>query len=325
MMQGGVDCPNLPAFFCRLPLKRHSHVEDIFDSPDLYRSVLETLPVGVFLADRKRMVRFWNRGAERLVGYLAHEAVGQDGSGHWLDPCDRHGQTLVGNHDPITVTLTNGHPQQCLAYFRHRNGNRVAVRMHTAPILENNDAIAGALVVFEEGFVFREESSGPPMYGCLDSATGIPSHRLTHAVLHECMADLENSRYGFGLVRLRVLGLDEFRSKHGIQSAFPILRTAAQTLRHSLDPGIFVGRWGEDEFIIVLPSANHMSTVAAADMVWSMVSRSEVTWWGDSFPIQAVVTYTVAQREDQLAKLLNGLEPAHAVAAGRAIGMAAGS
>jgi PAS domain S-box-containing protein len=298
-------------------------VQNFFDNLDLYRTVLETLPVGVFIADRKHVIRFWNHGAERLAGYLAHEAVGQDGSGPWLDPCDRHGQTLVGDHDPLTVTLTNGHPQQCLAYFRHRNGNRVAVHLQTSPILENNDAIAGAVVVFEEGFMFREETSGPPMYGCLDSATGIPSHRLTRAVLNECVADLEHSRNGFGLLRLRVLGLDEFRSKHGIQSAFPILRTAAQTLRHSLDPGIFVGRWGEDEFIIILPSANHMSTLAVADTVWSMVSRSEVTWWGDSFPIQAVVAYTVAQSGDQLAKLLNRLEPAHAAAAGCAIGAAA--
>ena len=296
-------------------------MENFFDRTDLYRTVLETLPVGVFIVDRKRQIRFWNRGAERLVGYLAHAAVGQDGSGPWLDPCDRHGHTLVGDHDPLTVTLTNGHPQECLAYFRHRNGNRVAVHLQTSAILEN-DVIAGAVVVFEEGFMFREESSGPPMYGCLDSATGIPSHRLTRAVLNECLAD-ENSRHGFGLLRLRVLGLDEFRSKHGIQSAFPILRTAAQTLRHSLDPGIFVGRWGEDEFIIVLPSANHMTTLVAADTVWSLVSRSEVTWWGDSFPIQAVVTYTVAQPGDQLAKLLNGLEPAHAAAAGCSIGAAA--
>lgn len=299
-------------------------MENFFDNPDLYRTVLEALPVGVFIADRKRLVRFWNRSAERLVGHLAHTAVGQDASGPLLDPCDRKGQRLARDHDPITFTLTSGHPQQCLAYFRHRNGNRVAVRMQTSPILENNDAIAGVAVVFEEGFMFREDSSGPPMYGCLDSATGIPSHRLTRAVLNECLAELENSRRGFGLVRVRVLGLDEFRSKHGIQSAFPLLRTAAQTLHHSLDPGIFVGRWGEDEFIIVLPSANHMSTLVAAETVWSMISRSEVTWWGDSFPIQAVVTYTVAQPGDQLAKLLNGLEPGHAVAAGRAIGVAAG-
>jgi GGDEF domain-containing protein len=133
---------------------------------------------------------------------------------------------------------------------------------------------------------------------------------------------MDSSHKGFGLLRIRVLGLDEFRAKHGIQSAAPHLRTTAQTLRHSLDPEIFLGRWGEDEFIMVLPSANRVTTVAAAEVAHSLVEKSEVSWWGDRFQVQAVVTYTVAQPGDEMDKLLNGLEPAHAAAAGRAVGAA---
>jgi hypothetical protein len=45
--------------------------------------------------------------------------------------------------------------------------------------------------------------------------------------------------------------------------------------------------------------------------------------WGDRFPVQVVVMYTVAQPGDALEQLLNGLEPAHAGAAGRVVGAAA--
>jgi len=38
--------------------------------------------------------------------------------------------------------------------------------------------------------------------------------------------------------------------------------------------------------------------------------------------VQAAVMYAVAQPGDTLEKLLNGLEPAHAAAAGRAVGAA---
>ena len=158
------------------------------------------------------------------------------------------------------------------------------------------------------------------MYGCLDPATGIPSYQLTRAVLNECIAGMERSRTGFGLLRVRILGLDEFRAKHGIQSHLPFLRAAAHTLRHSLDPEIFLGRWGEDEFIVVLPSTNPLTTVAASETVWSLITHSDVSWWGDHFPVPAVVTYGVAQPGDQLEALLNGLEPTHAAKTGRSIG-----
>lgn len=292
----------------------------LFDNPDLYRSLLEDLPVGIYILDRQRRVRFWNRGAEHLTGHLAHEAVGQDGIAHLLEPCDRKGRELGGDHGPITATLANGCSQQFSAYFRHKSGHRIAVRVRTRPVLENTDVIAGAMVLFEEAFTFRDDSSGPPMYGCLDGPTGVPSDRLTRAVLSECVAGMERSHRGFGLIRIRVLGLDEFRARHGIQSAFPLLRTTAQTIRHSLDPEIFLGRWGEDEFILILPSANRVITLQAAETVWSLIAKSEVSWWGDRFSVQAVVMYTVAQPGDALDVLLNGLEPAHAAAAGRAVG-----
>jgi len=295
---------------------------DHFDNHELYRSVLEELPAGVLLLDRHRRIRFWNRGAERLVGHLAHEAVGEDGAGPLLDPCDRKGHPLTGANSPVNATLHNGQAQQFAAYFRHKEGHRVAVRVQTKAMREHNDSVIGAMVLFEEWFGSREDSSDPPMYGCMDRATRIPSHQLTRAVLNECMAEMERSRKGFGLLRVRVLELDEFRAKHGIQSHLPFLRTAAFTLRHSLDPEMFIGRWGEDEFIVVLPTANPLTTVAASESVWNLINHSEVSWWGDRFPVQAVVMYTVAQPGDRLAALLNGLEPTHAAAAGRAIGAA---
>jgi hypothetical protein len=58
------------------------------------------------------------------------------------------------------------------------NGHRAAVKIRRRPILEYGDAIGGATVLFEEAFVNREESCGPPMYRCLDATTGIPSRRI---------------------------------------------------------------------------------------------------------------------------------------------------
>jgi PAS domain S-box-containing protein len=293
-----------------------------FDRPELYRSLLESLPIGVYILDRERRVRFWNRGAEQLTGHLAHEAMGQDGIGHLLEPCDREGRALSGDDCPVTATLTRGQAQQFTAFYLHKNGHRVAVRGRTRAILEANDAIAGAMVLFKEAFALGEESSGTAMYGCLDPTTGIPSCRLTRAVLAECLAGMEPSQQGFGVLRIRVLGLDEFRSKHGIQSAIPFLRTTAHTLRHSLDPENFLGRWGEDEFLAVLSSASPVAAAGTAETVWSLVTHSEVSWWGDRFPVEVVVSYAVARPGDKLEQLLNRLEPTHAAAQGRAVGAA---
>jgi len=133
-------------------------------------------------------------------------------------------------------------------------------------------------------------------------------------VLSECLAGLEQSHGGFGVLRIRVLGLDEFRAKHGPQSVIPFLNTTAQTLRHSLDPESFLGRWGEDEFLAVLQSASPIRVASAAETLLNLISHSEVSWWGDRFLIEAVVAYTVARPGDKLETLLRDMQQPHTAA-----------
>jgi PAS domain S-box-containing protein len=291
---------------------------NLLDNPKLFRHLVEELPVGIYIVDRERRIRFWNRGAEHLTGHLGHDVVG-----HVLEDvvqaCDRRGNSLNGERCPVTMTLSQRQPQHCTAFYLHKNGHRAAVRIRTRPILEYGDAIGGATVLFEEAFVYREELSGPPMYGCLDATTGVPSRRLTRAVLNECMAGMEESHIGFGLLRIRVLGLEEFRAKHGPQSVVPFLRTAAQTLRNSLDAENFLGCWGENEFLVVLPSASPMMVAMTAEILWNLLSHSEVLWWGDRFLVEAEVAYTVATAGSDLESLLREMKPSHSKGMARAV------
>src|ERR1700733_12463797 len=227
-----------------------------FDNPDFVRTVLEELPTGIYIVDREQRIRFWNRGAEHIIGHLSQEVVGHIYTEHIVDACDAYGQTLDDDHSPIALTLRDGQPRQIIAHFLHKEGPRVPVAIRCRPIIQSENAIEGAIVLFEEAAESRRDSGETSLYGCLDEVTGIPAHRLTRALLAESMAGMEESHRGFGLLRIRVLGIDEFRSRHGPHSIAPFLRTTANTLRHSLDPVNFLGRWGEDEFIVVLPSSN---------------------------------------------------------------------
>ena len=108
------------------------------------------------------------------------------------------------------------------------------------------------------------------------------------------MAGLEESDAGFGLLRIRVLGLEEFRAQHGPQSVVSFLRTAARTLRHSLNTEYFLGCWGGNEFLAVLPSASPVTVATTAETLWNLLSHSEVLWWGDRFLVGSEVSCTVA-------------------------------
>lgn len=279
-----------------------------FQDPKLFRSLLENLPVGVYVVDTEQRIRFWNRGAEHLTGYLSHEMVGRNEVGDLLKPCDRQGRPLSDEHSPIQSTLRNGIPQQFVALYLHKNGHRLSVRVRVRPIFEHGDVIVGAITLFEEAFSFREDALGALMYGCLDAPTGVPSRRLTRAVLLECLRGAEETRIGFGLVQARIMGLSEFSSKHGPQSMLPFLRATAQTLRHNLEAESFLGRWSEDEFLAILPSGSPMVVSATAERIRHLLNQSEVSWWGDHFQIQAEIQNRVVRPGETLESLLGKVD-----------------
>jgi len=298
-------------------------VSNLLDDPKLFRHVVEDLPVGIYFVDRERRIRFWNRGAEHLTGYLSHEVVG-----HVLEEvvqaCDAQGDSFGGEDRPVTVTLNERRPQLVTAFFLHKSGHRVPMSVRTLPIVERSGAVVGATVVFEEAIGFQQRASGPAMYGCLDRVTGIPSRRLTQAVLNECMAGVEGTHVGFGLIRIRLLGLKEFGAKHGPQSVVPFLRTAAHTLRHSLEAENFLGRWDENEFLAVLPSASPVTVATTCDSLWHLLSHSEVLWWGDHFLVESEVAHTVVTTGDTLESVLREMKPSHASGVAKAATAGAG-
>ena len=116
-----------------------------------------------------------------------------------------------------------------------------------------------------------------------------------------------------------MLGLDEFRAKHGPQSVVPFLRTAAQTLRNSLDAENFLGCWAESEFLVVLTSASPMMVAMTAEVLLNLLSHSEVSWWGDRFLIEAEVASTVATVGSDLESLLREMKPLHSRGMAKAV------
>ena len=287
-------------------------VSNLLDNPKLFRHLVEDLPMGIYIVDLERRIRFWNHGAEHITGHLSYEVVGLV-LDDVVQACDRHGNRLAGEQRPVTTTISEREPQQCTAFYLHKGGHRVAVKIRTRPILEYGDTIGGASVLFEEAFL-DHQSSMPPMYGCLHPVIGIPSRRLTRAVMYECMAGMEESHTGFGLLRIRVLGMEEFRLKHGPQSVVPFLRATAHTLRGSLDEDKFLGCWGENEFLAVLPSASPVTAATTAETLFNLLSQSEVLWWGDHFLVESEIACTVATPGSDLESLLREMKPLHSSA-----------
>src|SRR6266550_3659393 len=166
--------------------------------PDIFRTILESLQTGVYVVGRDGRILFWNQGAEKITGYLRHEALGRCCRENVLAHCNDHNCVQCGVSCPIAGTLHEGKSSQGEIYFRHKKGHRVPVYMRAVAIRDPHGSVIGAAESFDEQRLVSETDSSESnlaAHHCLDVGSGALTHELIQSHLRENVAFFRNSSF----------------------------------------------------------------------------------------------------------------------------------
>lgn len=283
----------------------------VFDDPEIFRAVMESLPVGIYLVDRERKIQFWNAGAERITGYLRQDVVGHLCRENILSY--RSGTDLAqeGPDTPDAVVIREGKAVEVEAFLHHKEGHRIPVRLRAMPVRNSHGSVIGIAETFEESFsasALDRRHNKLAAYGCLDAETGILNHGVIEGHLKEHLALYREHPVPFAMLLLQVDNLDVLRRTYGGQAIEEILRVAAHSLETGLRPTDFLGRWGENQFVALLNECTAAEAMQAGERLRKMIGYAEVRWWGDLVPITASIGGTAAQPGDTLETLIRRAE-----------------
>src|SRR5207237_8214657 len=202
--------------------------------PDILRTILESLQTGVYVVGRHGRILFWNQGAEKITGYLRHEALGRFCRENVLSHCNDHNCVQCGVSCPIAGTLHEGKSSQGEIYFRHKKGHRVPVYMRTVAIRDPHGSVIGAAESFDEQRLVPEtdnSESNLAAHHCLDVGSGALIHELIQSHLRENVAFFSEFQLPFGILYVRIDQMDDSRAAHGREAAEAILHVIVQNMK----------------------------------------------------------------------------------------------
>jgi PAS domain S-box-containing protein/diguanylate cyclase (GGDEF)-like protein len=277
------------------------------EDPSIYRTVLESLQVGIYLVDREQRIVFWNDGAEKITGYLRQDVVGRycREATAGQDPKDK--AVLSDAAESLTSALRDGRPAMGDISLRHKAGHRIFARVRAVPIRNAHGTIIGVAETIDESLSASEwdrRHSKLANYGCLDPATGVLTHDLIISRLREAVATYAEARVPFGILAVKVDGIEQLRWSYGGAVITPVLRVIAASLENSLRPTDFLGRISESRFLAILTECGSPELPRAAERIKKTVSASEVQWWGDRWSVTVSIGGAVVLPGDTLDLLL---------------------
>lgn len=274
---------------------------------EFYKNLLDNLYDGVYFLDRQRSIHYWNKGAERITGYLRAEVEGSQCWNNILMHVDSEGKSLCQSRCPARTTMESGTPAEAEVFLHHKNGHRIPVSVKVSPIFDTAGAVIGAVEIFRDN---SEKLASLSLIEELeekafqDPLTALPNRRYLDRFL---MARLdETSRYDwiFGLI---FLDIDHFKSvndTYGHDMGDEALKMLARTLTLSSRSFDIVGRWGGEEFVVAVVNVDGEKLHQIAERYRRMIESSSVTAGDISFGMTVSLGATLVCKGDTLDSLV---------------------
>jgi len=277
-----------------------------FDSI-FYKQLLDDLYDGVYFIDRDLRITYWNRGAERITGYPAEEVMGSCCGHNILDHVNAEGTSLCLNGCPVSMTIADGSPREAQVFLHHKEGHRVPVQVRVSPIRDGEGAIIGAVEIFSENStrladLQRIEELEQLVF--LDPLTGLANRRYIQMNLQSKIDEMFRYGWPFGVMLLDIDHFKQVNDRYGHDRGDNLLKMVSRTLQHAVRSYDQVGRWGGEEFIIILANVAGGKLAANAERFRRLVEQSTMSTATEIIRVTISIGATVATRNDTVETLL---------------------
>lgn len=246
---------------------------------NIYKKLTEDLYDGLYFVNRNRRIILWNKRAEEITGYKKKEILGKHCFNNILQHIDKAGRKLcLTKYCPLWESIHTGKPSMKRVYLRRKDGVRIPVDVHTMPI-RLRDKIIGAIEVFRDASVYERmerQKEIAQKISLVDALTGVPNRRYLNKKL-----ELEIKKYKKYKddLYLAVADIDHFKrinDKFGHKAGDLVLRKISLLIQNNIRATDFAGRYGGEEFLIILPNTPKSNSWIALARVRKSIEKTKI-------------------------------------------------
>lgn len=278
-----------------------------FHDSEVCRSILESLPAGLCVIDLQKRIVYWSDGAERITGHLRHDVIGHFCVSEALLHCNQPGCEFCKEDCPVARAIKTSHPSDAVGFLHHKAGYEIPVRIRAVPVRNQHGSIIGAVETFEElqqGTSPNQRDDRLQLPGCIDEVTNVASYVAMQSHLRQTLKTFIEVQVPFAVLCLRLEGLPHFRSSLGPEAASSLLRVVARSLESTLWSTDYIGRWSDDQFLVILNGCREEALTSVRERVRRMAAGDGIEWWGERRSLPISIGEAAVQPDDTFESLM---------------------
>ncbi|MGA8732041.1 MAG: diguanylate cyclase [Terracidiphilus sp.] len=265
------------------------------DRIELLEAALDCLPDGIAFADFEGQLKFWNRAAEAITGHLSAHLLGRSVRETLED------LIVGGARQWVQETDAETHPGHgSLVRVRHSLGHELPVLVRVLALRDGLGGRIGTAVVFHPA----ENLDALPRGDCGENSGVESSQTELEDRLASEHEDFSRGSLPFGVLWISVDQAHDLRKTHGVRACDAMLEKIERTLLHGLRPTEQIGRWGEDEFLVISHERTAETLAAHGQALAGLSRTTDFRWWGDRVSLTVSIGAAQAESHETLAQLL---------------------
>lgn len=279
-------------------------VPQVLQNAELYKELLDQLEDGIYMVDQDRRIQFWNKGAEKITGYLTHEMMGRLCEGNLLMHRDCEGTLLCGERCPLAEVMRDGKFHSCAVFLRHKRGHCVPVHIRSRAIHDAAGTMVGAVEVFEEARApGRDAMRALEPFGCLDQSIGALNRKYGEMKIGQRLAEWNTFGVPVGWMRVDLDHPDELEHRYTRGVTEAVMKLVANTLDENIGSFDVLVRWERTDFRIMVYNCSLDELRALGQKLVLLARSSSLSWWGDPLSVTVSIGSTIAEHGDSLDSL----------------------
>jgi len=211
--------------------------------------------------------------------------------------------------EPLLTSQRPGEQEPCLGvqpgtgalvHLRHKLGHDVPTMMRALVLRDGLGGRIGLAAVFHPS-----ESQDELPHGEFGEGSTVEASQAEFE--DRLQAALENFQQGgesFGVLWLTVDQAHDLRKTHGARACDAMLEKVEHVLANGLRPAERMGRWGDDEYLILSHERTPEMLAAHAQVLAGLARTADFRWWGDRVSITVSIGAAQAERDGSLMGLL---------------------
>lgn len=218
------------------------------------KEIFDDLYEGVVMVDKYRNIIYWNKSAQRILGYEKEQVIEKKTKDGYLLHYNNKGVAVKDCDCPLNIAMNQREYNKGDYLVKNKMGKVVPIEVKAFPIINKGNYVVGAVELFKnknEVILSLEELNNLKMLNSVDDETKFIKRTHLKSTFNGVLTQIDEDNMA-GAIMIELSNLYEFHKRYKKDIKRKMILQAASAVKRNTNEDSIKFRFDEEKFLIIL-------------------------------------------------------------------------